>query len=416
MFPTGFIQGFCHSSHVVFLGRGVLASLAVFAAVACNDARAARSDEGSTSQSAATSSAMAQPAGLRWAKTLDWSRRGSVVTLTVTEPWKGARTPLRYQLYLKDTAASATHSAPSSKASPEAAGVQSVNVPARRIVALASVHTGFLTALGVADRIVAVDAKRHVYSPTVRAAITAGLVIEVGAGAALNVERLLAAKPDLVLTNSVGASEYAALDRLRRAGIPVLVTAEWMEHHPLARAEWVRLIGVLVGAEARADSLFAVVESSYRRMADQGRGAAARPTVLLGGPFRDQWFVSGGRSFMAGLIGDAGGDYLWRDDTTAGGVPLGFESVLAHARDADIWLHPGDWRRLDDGLRQDARFREFGAFRRGDVYTHDARRHEDGANDYWETGVVRPDRVLADLLSLFHGTEDSLYYYKRLAP
>jgi iron complex transport system substrate-binding protein len=25
-----------------------------------------------------------------------------------------------------------------------------------------------------------------------------------------------------------------------------------------------------------------------------------------------------------------------------------------------------------------------------------------GGNDYWETGVANPDRVLADLISIFH--------------
>jgi hypothetical protein len=29
---------------------------------------------------------------------------------------------------------------------------------------------------------------------------------------------------------------------------------------------------------------------------------------------------------------------------------------------------------------------------------------------------VRPDRVLSDLHSVFHGSEDSLFYYRRLPP
>jgi iron complex transport system substrate-binding protein len=255
-----------------------------------------------------------------------------------------------------------------------------------------------------------------VHDGGVRAGVDAGRVAEVGSGAPHNEERLLAARPDLVLANAIAASENEALDRLRRAGIPVFVTAEWMENHPLARAEWVRLLGVLLGREARADSLFAAVEASYLRLAETARSQPRKPSVLLGGPFRDQWFVSGGRSFMARLLGDAGGLYLWNGDTTAGGVPLSFEAVVVRARDADMWLQPGDWRSLAEGTRQDARFAEFGAFRRGDVYNNNARLRPDGANDFWESGVVRPDRVLADLVSIFHGSEDSLYYYRRLPP
>ena len=97
-------------------------------------------------------------------------------------------------------------------------------------------------------------------------------------------------------------------------------------------------------------------------------------------------------------------------------VPLSFEAVLVRARDADVWLHPSDWRSVGEIGKRDARFARFGAFRRGDVYNNDARLLPDGANDYWETGVTRPDRVLADLVSIFHGGEDSLYYYRRLPP
>jgi iron complex transport system substrate-binding protein len=396
----------------LFLGRLVLCLGLVASLAGCEDARAARA------ASVPVSLQTEKPSGLRWAKTLNWTRRGTAVSLTISEPWKGARTPLRYTLHRTDSGSTdPVLSTPKSTSNKNKdISNSSIVLPARRIVCLAGVHTGFLSALGATDRIVAVDAKNHVHDGSVRAGIESGRIAEVGSGSQLNVERLLAVKPDLVLANAIGASENQALDRLRRAGIPVVVTAEWMENHPLARAEWVRLIGVLIGAEARADSLFEAVEKSYLRLADRARARAERPTVLLGGPFRDQWFVSGGRSFMARLLADAGGGYLWADDTTAGGVPLSFEAVLLKAGDADVWLQPNDWRSIGDIGKRDARFARFGAFRRGDVYNNDARLRADGANDYWETGVTRPDRVLADLVSIFHGTEDTLYYYRRLQP
>jgi iron complex transport system substrate-binding protein len=347
-------------------------------------------------------SALSEAGGPRHARAVAWARGGDTLRLSVLTPWKGARKPLEYVLL---------DGAPGAKR-PEG----EIRLPARRIVCLAAVHVGFLASLGEAGRVVAVDAGRHVYDAGVRAGVADRRIVEVGSGSGLDIERLLAVKPDLVLANAVGASENASLDRLRRAGIPVLVTAEWMESDPLARAEWVRLLGMLVGRTARADSLFAAVEAAYRARARDARARKARPTVLLGAPFRDQWFVAGGRSFMARLLGDAGAEYLWAADTTAGGVPLGFEAVLARARDADVWLHPSDWHGLREGLKRDARFSSFAAFRRGEVYDHDARRRADGADDYWESGAVRPDLVLKDLVSIFHGRGDSLYYYRRLPP
>lgn len=385
---------------------GLCACIGVLSA--CGDARTPDPQTPARSFSSMRSTGDVET-GFRRAKTVALSRHDDVLLLTLSEPWKGARTPLHYvlgappALKIVDTL-------------PLAEDVQPVAVPARRIVVLGAVHTGFLAALAVEDRIVAVDARHHVYSEAVRAAIDAGDVVEVGSGTGLNVERVLAMRPDLVLANAVGTSEYAAYARLRRAGIPVVVTAEWMEDHPLARAEWIRVTGWLVGEGARADSVFSAVESAYLGTAERARGFARRPRVLLGGPYRDQWFVAGGRSFMARLIADAGGDYVWQADTTRGGVPLTLEAVLAAARDADVWLHPGIWKTLSDGLRQDARFRSFSPFRRGDVYNSDARAHADGGNDYWESGTVRPDRILRDLVNIFHAMDDSLFYYRRIPP
>ena len=371
---------------------------------ACKEGRGA-SREGPGMQAAPVPAA----SRLRWAKSVEWVKRGSRIDVTVSKPWKGAREALRYTLLLPGVDSEAG----------QKSGTE-IRLPVRRIACLASVHVGYLKALNATGTIIAVDAANHVYDEGVRNGIRSGKIFAAGSGSQLNVERLLAAKPDLVVSNAVGVSEYEALQRLARAGIPVLITAEWMEDHPLARAEWVRLFGLLLGKERQADSLFKAVETSYLAQAKLARAKEQKPTILIGGPFRDQWFVSGGRSFMARFFEDAGGDYLWKDDTTAGGVPLSFESVLTKARGADLWLYPGDfsnhWNTLDDGARQDARFASFSAFRYGDVYNNDARRLPDGANDYWESGNVNPHRMLADLISIFHGDEDSLFYLRRVPP
>ena len=44
-------------------------------------------------------------------------------------------------------------------------------------------------------------------------------------------------------------------------------------------------------------------------------------------------------------------------------------------------------------------------------------RNAAGGSDFWESGVLRPDRVLADLVHIFHpelSETDELYYYRQL--
>jgi iron complex transport system substrate-binding protein len=343
--------------------------------------------------------------GFRWAKTLSWETRDSVVHLTVSRPWKGAREALHYALV------------PQGRNVQPIPGEAVIRIPVRSAACLVTVHVGYMRALNAANSVVAVGDGRYVYDSLVRAGLQSGKVIQVGSGSQAEAEKLIAAHPDLILTNAIDEQEFASVQRLAGAGLPVLVTAEWMEDHPLARAEWVRLFGLLLGKEREADSLFKVIETSYLALAKQARDSAShghRPTVLMGAPFRDAWFVPGGRSFMARFLADAGADYLWADDTTVGGVPLSLESVLSRARNADFWLHPSDWHSLDEGLKQDTRFREFAAFQNGNVYNNNAREAQRGFSDYWESGIVNPHRVLADYVSIFHGRGDSLFYYHRL--
>ena len=42
---------------------------------------------------------------------------------------------------------------------------------------------------------------------------------------------------------------------------------------------------------------------------------------------------------------------------------------------------------------------------------------KNGGNDYWESGVVHPERLLADLIHIMHPDmlpDRELYYYQRL--
>ena len=52
----------------------------------------------------------------------------------------------------------------------------------------------------------------------------------------------------------------------------------------------------------------------------------------------------------------------------------------------------------------------------GRVYNNILRTNASGGNDYFESGVVRPDLVLRDLIKIFHPdlVADDFIYYKRL--
>lgn len=344
---------------------------------------------------------------LQYATNLAIEYRDDAKLITIRKPWRGADFSLRYRL---------VPCGPVSIANPTEGEVV-LPVPARRFVTTSSTQLPHAVSLGLSDRLIGHDRFDYVTAAEIRQRIDQDLMAEVGDGVRLNSEVLLNLQPDLVFVFSIGNPELDILQDLRNARIPFAVDAAWVESTPLARAEWIKFTAVFFNKETKANAVFERIAVRYEELVRLAASVEHRPTVLAGAPFRGTWYVPGGRSFQARFVLDAGGDYLWADDTSSGSVPLDFEAVYGRALYADVWIDPSDWRSLDDGLRVDRRMGDFTAFRQDRVYNNDRRMNDYGGNDYWETGSLRPDLVLADLIKILHPDllpEHELVFRRRL--
>ena len=278
-----------------------------------------------------------------------------------------------------------------------------IRTPVRKVVVMETVHIGYLDALDALQAITGAATTDYITNPTVRDGLADGAITALKAGQAVDVERLLLLQPDLVLTSVSGNANFDAPAKLKRTGLPILVTAAHKEAHPLARMEWIRCYGALVDREAEAREWVRRTAERYRALRRRADGATPAPTVFCGAPYSGTWHMPGGASYTAQLIADAGGRYLWADNDAAGSLPLDLERVFYRAADARFWLNPGAYRSLDALYAADPRFRRFRAAREGNVYNN-TRQVPKGAtgNPVWERGVVRPDAMLADLLKILH--------------
>ena len=126
-----------------------------------------------------------------------------------------------------------------------------------------------------------------------------------------------------------------------------------------------------------------------------------------------------GDNYMARLIEDAGGNFLWKDATATNGLNLSldYEAVYNKAANADFWINTGFAASLKDIQSADKKNTLFKAFKTGNVYSNNKRNTPGGGFDFWESGPVKPDEVLADLIDIFHPdllTGRDLYYYQKL--
>lgn len=293
-----------------------------------------------------------------------------------------------------------------------------VPVPVRRIVCLSSTHLGFLAELEALDVVVGVSLLNHVANADIRRKVESGEVLTLGVDAQLDVERLIALDPDVVVAFGLTPSDLDPFAPAIAAGIPVILCADYTEPTPLGRAEWIKFFGLLVGKEELAERRFQAIREEYLRLTALARGASTKPTVFLNSSYQGIWYQAGGQSYMAKFLEDAGAKYLWKEDQSDRVLPLDFEAVLMKASTADYWLNPGFWSTLADGLSNDPRYSSFQAFQSGAVYNHNRLGDLSTGNDFFERGAARPDLVLADLLHIFHPEllpDHQAVWYHRLA-
>jgi iron complex transport system substrate-binding protein len=158
---------------------------------------------------------------------------------------------------------------------------------------------------------------------------------------------------------------------------------------------------------------------NYQALADITAGISDRPTAFLNVPRGESWSMPGGRSYQAQFLADASAAYLWEDDDRSGNLTLDFEAVFETASLADYWINPSQRPILAEGQAADERFTEFAAFQSGNIYDNNANLNEFGGNLYWELGVTHPDRILADLIKIFHPEllpEHELVFFQQLVP
>jgi iron complex transport system substrate-binding protein len=324
--------------------------------------------------------------------------------VTVETPWPGATESMQYVLVQCGTPA------------PEGfVEEQIIPVPVASIVTMSTSYLPFLDSLGLLDRLVGLDDATYVYNPTVLQMAEEGKLAMLGYGSGVNVEQALDLSPDLIMTYGSGFPDYDAHPVLIQSGLKVAINAEWMDTSPLGRAEWGKFMAVFFNKEADSQVVFAETAQKYNDLKTLAAGAEAKPSVFSGTPWQGVWSMPGGNSFAAAFFRDAGAEYLWADDTSAGSLALDFEAVYERAQDADLWLNVGFVFTLDDLQAADARYADFAAFKNDAVWNNDARMSASGGTDFYESAVARPDVVLADLVKIFHPDllpDHELVYYR----
>jgi len=214
-------------------------------------------------------------------------------------------------------------------------------------------------------------------------------------------ELLLTLEPGVLLLYAYDQSRLESVTKLRQLGIQAIPQFAWAEPSFLGKAEWIKFSALFFNKEAEAEKIFQDVVGRCDSLMQLVRNKPVKKTsFLVYHPSDASDWNAHRNDFYASFLEAAGSVNVLKDDGPTHAVGMNNEKLLDLAKEADIWLVNST---SDTNWPPASYLSSFKAYRNQQVYHYQKRtRHEHNAYDWYETPEVRPDLVLADLVSIFY--------------
>lgn len=317
------------------------------------------------------------------AKLLSIERAKDYTLVTVGDPWKGGVLH-RYVLVPRDSVL--PENLPDGTV---------VRTPISRALVYSSVHTSLLNELDAIEVVRGIVDRQYFIDSIIVNGVAQGKIADCGNSMNPTVEKVINMQPDAILLSPYQDASYGQIAKL---DIPIIECADYLEYDPLGRAEWMKFYGELVGKREEADSLYNAVVMAYNAVKKMVASAQDRPTVVTEMVISGVWNVPGGQSYMARILNDAGGRYLWADDQNTGSLALDFNQVLAVAQNADYWfIKWTDIKSLKDLQGAFDLNKEMSAFKNKRVYVCDTDKTR-----FFDRVPFHPEVLMLEFAAIMH--------------
>ncbi len=284
-----------------------------------------------------------------------------------------------------------------------------------RMAILGTIPVFQLYLLNAWEYLVAIDDIKYYHNQKIKELYNAEKIVEILPNLQWNYEKLLLSKPNVLISYSRLTENVKLQELLEQNDIQHLLYLDYLEQEPLARAEWIKVLGCITHKETLADSIFNVIETKYNSLKKAIDTVPYFPKVITEVMYGDVWYIAGNKSYIAQLIRDAGGKYAFDFHDYENSKPYSLEYVIKYASDADVWVHLHSFRTLNEMKNANEKYTLLKAFQNKRCYNNNKITNEYGYNDYYESGICLPHLVLSDLIKIFHANKpiikDSLNYY-----
>jgi iron complex transport system substrate-binding protein len=279
-----------------------------------------------------------------------------------------------------------------------------------RVVALSATHIGMFEELELLDKIVGISDGKYLCSSKLKKRVHDGLTRSIGDIGMADIEGYIDVDPDLVIYSGFD-TKAPILKKLKSAGIKTFTNYDWKETHPLGRAEWLKVFGVMFNKRIEAEELFDKIKTEYLSLVKEVKQYSSNETVLVGTMYGDIFNAPAGDSYMAKILKDANLNYKYQETEGTGSISLTLEEVISDNRKTNIWLNVAA-KSKDKVLEMNNRFRLLESIENNRVYSY---YHE--VNCFWEKSAISPHLLLKDICKIVHPDEfkDEVFnFYKKI--
>ncbi len=276
-----------------------------------------------------------------------------------------------------------------------------------KVICLSMTSLGMFVALDQREQIIGIPEVKYIYDAEVRNSFDKGHVKSFPDESSIGAETIIESGADIVLYSGFG-TDFPNAEKLERLGIQTIPIYDWRENNPLGKAEWIKIIGALCGKSDDANTYFDTVVTEYNTLKQKAETATEKPKILSGNLIGDTWWAPSGESYVAQLIKDAKGEYIYSTTKGTGSISLTMEDIL-NAPETDYWINPG-FETKKDILANTPLANRIPSY--NSIYCYSKK-----MNLFWEKSAIEPQHVLEDLIRIFHPEllkDGNFYFYSKI--
>jgi iron complex transport system substrate-binding protein len=285
-------------------------------------------------------------------------------------------------------------------------GMKIIEIPVQNMAVLSTSFIGMLDAVNSIETIKATTEEQYISNKALLRGIHAGKVLVAGYETGLTPEAVLKAGIPLIVFSGFG-QPFPNEAKFAQLKVVCMANYDWEEVHPLGKAEWIKVFGALVDKDKEAEAYFSQVEEDYLKIRKEAQAIKQHKKVICGGLAGDVWYAPAGKSFMAGIMKDAGMDYFYKNTKGTASLSLTFEQVFNDDQQCDLWINAEapTFKKL---FALNPKFRYFHTVKQGKVFTY-----THNSNYFWENSPANPHWLLEDFVHIARGDQNVSYHFYR---